>query len=256
MDLPLGWWTDLAVLRLGGAEITELGDRLVVRSPDNPTYYWGNFILVLDPAAVDRPGYWLAEFEAAFPGTAHRAIGLPVAPADRSAWIDVRLFLEDADVLVARDPILPGPLAAGYEVRPLGTAEDWDSSTRLRQQAFPGQDDYEAATTRTRIAVRATGALTWFGAFADGELAAELGIADCGADVARYQSVLTHPDHRRRGLTRHLLGVAAAHARERGARTLVIIADADTDAGRLYRSAGFAFEEKAYQVSRVPQPED
>lgn len=250
--LPLGWHTDLAVLRLGGAEVTEQADRLVIRSADNPDYYWGNFILVTDPDQVDRPEYWLAEFERTFPDAPHRAVGLVAEPADRSAWLQVSLFIEYADVLVSHAPIEPAPLADGYDVRPLTSVDDWQRSTRLRQLAFPEQNDYERATTATRIAVSASGALTWFGAFAGDDLAAELGIADCGDGVARYQSVLTHPDHRRRGLTRHLLAVAADHARDRGASQLVILADADTDAGRLYRSAGFTHQETAYQVSRVP----
>jgi GNAT superfamily N-acetyltransferase len=255
--LPLGWRTDLAVLRLGGAEITEHADHLVVRSPHNPTYYWGNFVLVTDPAVVDDPERWLAEFERLFPAADHRAIGLVSEPADPQSWLSIRLFIEYADVLSATGPISTGPLADGYDARPLTTSSDWAGSTRLRQATFPGQDEYEQLTTETRIAVSATGELTWFGAFVGDELVAELGIADCGDRVGRYQSVLTHPEHRRRGLTRHLLGVAASHARERGAaETLVIIADADTDAGRLYRTAGFEFAEKAYQVSRVPQPDE
>jgi GNAT superfamily N-acetyltransferase len=254
--LPLGWWTDLAVLRLGGAEIAEHGDHVVVRSPANPTYYWGNFVLVTDPAAVDAPARWLAEFEQYFPDAAHRAIGLVAEPAVPEDWLATQLFIEYADVLTATGPILSAPLADGYTVATIESSSDWDASTRMRQSAFPEQDEFELRTTRTRIAANAAGAVTWFGAFAGDELVAELGIADCGEGVARYRTVVTHPDHRRRGLSRHLLGVAAAHARDHGARRLVIIADADTDASRLYRSAGFVFAEKSYQVSRVPQPED
>ena len=51
MDLPPGWLTDIAVLRLSGAHIEDRGDHLVVTSPDNPGYHWGNFLLVTDPQA-------------------------------------------------------------------------------------------------------------------------------------------------------------------------------------------------------------
>ncbi|MET3960144.1 GNAT superfamily N-acetyltransferase [Marmoricola sp. OAE513] len=252
MDIPLGWRTDLAVLRLSGAQIVDHGDHLQVTSPDNPTYYWGNFVLVTDRDAVDDPQRWLDVFEAEFPDAEHRAIGLVAAPEDLGAWHALTLFLEPAEVLVTADPIGPGPLADGYEVRPLTTEDDWGQSTRMRQLAFPDQDEFEETNTRSRVEVSRTGAVTWFGAFADGALAAELGIADCGDGVARYQSVLTHPDHRRRGLTRHLLAVAAEHARSRGATDLVIVADGDSDAGRLYRRAGFVLDDTMYEVSRVP----
>ncbi|MCW2754341.1 MAG: hypothetical protein JWQ32_1752 [Marmoricola sp.] len=251
MDLPLGWRTDLAVLRLGGSSIEEYADHLVVRTPANPTYYWGNFVFVTDPDAVDDAARWLDRFEHCFPHAAHRSIGLVSEPTDQ-CWHDVTMFIERADVLVAPGEVAQPPIAGGYTARPLTTPDDWSQSTRLRQAAFPEQDEFEERVTVTRIAVAAGGALTWFGAFAGDQLVAELGIAYLGEGVARYQSVLTHPDHRRRGLTSHLLGVAAKHARDQGAETLVIIADADTDAGRLYRAAGFAFDSVNYQVSRVP----
>jgi hypothetical protein len=45
----LGFQTDLALRVLEGAEITDRGDYLVVRTPDNPTFYWGNFLLLARP---------------------------------------------------------------------------------------------------------------------------------------------------------------------------------------------------------------
>ena len=42
----LGFRTDLALRALEGAEITDCGDYTVVRSPDNPTFWWGNFLLL------------------------------------------------------------------------------------------------------------------------------------------------------------------------------------------------------------------
>lgn len=256
MDLPLGWRTDLAVLRLHGSLVTQHAQHLVVRSPDNPSYYWGNCILVTDPDAVDDPVGWLQVFESEFPDSPHRAIGLVREPVDSQSWLAVRLFLDHGDVLVASAPLASAPLAAGYEVRLLDGDADWERSTALRQLAFPAQNDYEARTTVARRAITDGRALSWFGAFHGDELASELGIADCGNGIFRYQSVVTHPDHRRRGLTRHLLGVASAHAASLGATTWVIIADVDGDASRLYRAAGFQHRETAYQVSRVPQPED
>ncbi len=251
MELPLGWHTDLEVLRLGGSQVEEHADHLVVRTPSNPTYYWGNFLLVTDPTSVDDAAGWLRRFEDLFPEAAHRAIGLVAEPTEQ-VWNGQTMFVERADVLVARGEVARPPIAAGYEVRELTTGDDWAQSTALRQAAFPEQDEFEERVTATRITVTAGGDLTWFGAFAGDTLAAELGIVLCADGVARYQSVLTDPGHRRRGLTSHLLGVAAGYARSRGAERLVIIADADTDAGRLYRTAGFDFDSVSYQVSRVP----
>src|SRR5215212_9540068 len=101
MDLPLGWHTDLAVLRLEGSTIDDRGDHLVVRTSANPLYYWGNFVLVTDPARADEPTHWLDVFETEFPEAAHRAVGLVVRPGDEEAWRELGLELDHDDVLAA-----------------------------------------------------------------------------------------------------------------------------------------------------------
>ena len=45
-ELPLAWRTDLAILEMSGAQVTSFEDYILVRSPDNPGYHWGNCILV------------------------------------------------------------------------------------------------------------------------------------------------------------------------------------------------------------------
>jgi GNAT superfamily N-acetyltransferase len=87
------------------------------------------------------------------------------------------------------------------------------------------------------------------------ECVSSLGIVLCGQDaegrvVARYQSVQTAVDHRRRGLAGHLLGVAAGWAAERGAQRWVIATESDNPAGRLYRSLGFTPDSRSWEVER------
>ena len=74
MDVEsLGYRTDLALLRLGGSTIEDRGDHLVVRSPYNPTFYWGNFLL-LDrvPDGAEATQQWLDRFAQEFPGAEAR----------------------------------------------------------------------------------------------------------------------------------------------------------------------------------------
>lgn len=250
----LGWRTDLAVLRLGGSTIERRADHLVVRTPENPAYHWGNFLLVTDPdpGAVDDADRWRARFAAEFPGALHLAIGLPAAPQP-AAWRGTTL--EASDVLVHHGDVLGRPLPVGYTVRPIVSRADWSASTALNDEHYPGEPEFARQRSATRARLVQEGHLAWFGAFttAEDRLAAELGIVLVGAGLARYQSVLTHAGHRRRGLTGHLLTVAAQHARARGASTLVIVADADGDAGRLYRAAGFTHTETSWQAYARPR---
>jgi hypothetical protein len=65
--VSLGFRTDLMVLALGGSEI-EHGERhVVVRTPANPTFWWGNFVLFADPVGPGEIPERLALFADAFP---------------------------------------------------------------------------------------------------------------------------------------------------------------------------------------------
>ena len=239
MDVPLSWHTDLAVLVASGSAVEEHADHLVVRTPTDPTHDWGNFVMVTDPATVDDAARWEAVFTSSFPGAGHRAIGLPTEPTDVAAWEACGLEIEHEDVLVRDAPLERRPLAEGYVVRPLTSDEDWERSRPVRREA--------------RRRVVDGGNAVFLGAFAGDELAADLGILDCGAGVARYQDVVTKAAHRRRGLSSHLLGEASAWAAARGVHTWVILADAGEAPSRLYQKLGFQPAERSSQAYR-PAP--
>ncbi|MCW2758908.1 MAG: hypothetical protein JWO46_2654 [Nocardioidaceae bacterium] len=257
--LSPGWHTDVAVARLGGSLVEEHADHLVVRTPGNPHYYWGNFLLVTDPTAVDDADRWLARFVEVFPDSEHRAIGLVAAP-DPAGWVAAGLVIELDDVLST--DVLPEQrqLAEGYVARPLAGDSDWDEHVRLDMLHNDRTDKREPVRHEAYLRLRTTsiralceqGTAAWFGAFHDGVLVADLGIVDCGAGIARYQSVGTDADHRRRGLAGHLLGLAAHWAGDQGCTRWVILTESDNPAGRLYRSLGF--EEVVGNVQAFRKP--
>ncbi len=240
--LPLGWHTDVAVLELSGSTVERRTDHWVVRTPDNPTFHWGNFVLVTDPDAVGDAEHWLEVFRTSFPEAQHRAIGLCADPPDITTWESLGLAIEHEDVLAGSGPTAVA-LADGYVVRALETDADWAKELRLTLDEYDGDGGsaaFETRSSQAKARLARSGVATWFGAFAGDDLVADLGIVDCGEGVARYQSVLTDDGHRRHGLASHLLGVAAHWAHARGCDRLVILADADEPPSRLYQSLGFA----------------
>src|SRR5262245_33455016 len=73
--ISLGFQTDLALLELGGTQMADRGDHLVVRTPDNPTFWWGNFLLLAGPPPQADAQTWIDRFHAEFPDARHVALG-------------------------------------------------------------------------------------------------------------------------------------------------------------------------------------
>jgi GNAT superfamily N-acetyltransferase len=244
-ELPLGWRTDLEALRFSGAHLTRHDDYIAVRSPDNPGYYWGNFLMVTRWALAGDAAACVAAFRAEFPDAGHIAIGLP-GRQDAAGWERQGLTYEVDEVLCARMPPALTGAPEGYESRQLHSVEDWErcaradivEHVRVGGQVTAAHTEYTHARMRSRGVVTDAGAGAFFGAFAGGELVADLGIVVCSEGVARYQSVSTAHSHRRRGLAAHLLGLAGRWALRQGATRWVIVAEPGSEANLLYRRLG------------------
>jgi len=255
----LGFRTDLMLRRLADAKVTDKGDYLVVETPGNPAFYWGNFVLMAEPPAPGGAARWLDVFRAELPSAPHVAIGIDGvegATGDLTELLAAGLELERSVVLTA-GRLTPSQQAADADVRLLRSDSDWQQAVALRLAI----DDDDTAAHLDFVERKAAEArrLTqdghgeYVGAFVDGLVRASLGIVTDGSGLARYQNVETHPDHRRRGLASALLRAAAEIAHERlGARTLVIVADPDYVAIDLYRGLGFVDSEIQVQLQRAP----
>ena len=73
------------------------------------------------------------------------------------------------------------------------------------------------------------------------------------AGRGRFQTVVTAPEHRRRGVCSRLVVEAAQRAAEdHGAERFVIVADANYHALGLYESLGFERRESVFNVTLRP----
>jgi GNAT superfamily N-acetyltransferase len=252
----LGYRTDLMVRRLEGSTITDRGDHLIVRTPHNPNYYWGNFVLAgADLADASR---WTAVFAREFPSAGHVAIGLDVsagAVPSLDGYQAAGLQPDVSAVLTAR--AISGPTTApeGVTLRSVITDADWQQALELRYAMDDDHSEQHQTFGAKRLAdLRAlteNGHGTWYGAFVDGRLRSNLGVVTDGTGVARYRDVDTHPDFQRRGLARALLTLSGQQALTRDdVHQLVIVADPDYHAIELYRSVGFADTEIQVQLQR------
>jgi GNAT superfamily N-acetyltransferase len=258
-SLPLGWATDVAVLELMGSTVEDHGDHVVVRTPQNPLFHWGNCIFVADPGAVDDAAKWVGVFGSAVPDADWVAIGLVQMPADESEWTRRGMELELDDVLATATPPRRTAPPDGYRVHALRSDDDWEQFVRrdLAYNEETGQYERQAHERFARARVQAYRKLSerdvamFVGAFLEDELVGELGIVRCG-QTARYQTVGTDPAHRGRGICSHLLGVAATRAAEWGCQRWVIVTAATNPAGRVYRRAGFELDAPIVTAYRPP----
>ena len=262
MDITsLGYRTDIMLRLLEGSERSDHGDHIVVRSPANPSYWWGNFLLLAAPPAPGGAGRWLSRFAAEFPTAGHVTLGIDVT--DRSA-VDPAEF-EAAGLTFRRETVLtaaeahqpPHPNRAA-EYRPLAGSADWQQAIELRADCIGAEEPpADRSFLESRIAAQRglaeAGNGRWLGAFTGGRLVAQLGIFTDSNGIARYQDVETHPAARRQGLAGTLVYHAGRYAlAQLAASTLVIVAEPDQQAIRVYRSCGFEVTEDQVCFERAP----
>lgn len=255
----LAWRTDVALRAYAGGEVEDRGDHLIVRTPANPTFYWGNFLLLAAPPSTASVEHWLAVFEDAFPEAQHRTFGVDGCRGtldDLGGFRAAGLGVEVSTVLTTHALAAAPPSVDGAVVRPLSDDRDWEQQVELSMSDPDLAGGREFATRRARAerGLVEDGHGVWWGAFVDDVLAASLGVFVASTGLARYQGVQTHPAYRRRGLCTALVHAAGRHAlAELGARRLLIVADPDDDAVRVYRRAGFRDGETQLQAARLPR---
>lgn len=260
----LGYRTDLMVRALEGSTIDDRGSYLAVRTPASPDFWWGNFLLFTAPPARGEAASWLSAFAAEFPAARHVAIGIDVtelSAVNVNELTKSGLTMERTAVLTAQQVDEPPHPSLAATIRPLTGNSDWSQAAGLRAAVSTGGPGGDAEFVHDRVATER--ALTeegygiWFGAFADGDLMAQVGLVTDGSGIARYQNVETRPESRRRGLAGRLVWQAGRYALDTlGVSTLVMLADPRAAAIRVYRALGFADAETQVGFERQPAGAD
>ena len=273
--LGLGWQTDLIFARFD-AEVIERSGYRVIRTPHSPNFWWGNFLLFDRPPAAHEAAQWLRNFEAEIsarqPESRHLAFGIDSdaafeMPAEFIALGMVRfagcvLTLQASALRTPAHPPEPTLRIAALDLHAHGDA-------LLRHQLECHADERESAARhrlfrerqmRRYAAMQDAGRGHWFGAYAQVDGAERL-VADCGlfrnedATLGRFQQVETHPAWRRRGACTALVHAVCRHGFEAmGLTTLVMLADPEDVAIRVYESLGFRCESRQWHLERTPLP--
>jgi ribosomal protein S18 acetylase RimI-like enzyme len=257
----LGFRTDVMLRALEGSEVTPHPGYLAVRTPANPAFWWGNFLLLPPQAAGGEADPWLSLFSAEFPDAGHVALGFDTTGAggmDLAGFAAAGLEIQRDTVLTAQALREPPHPSRDASIRQLAGDGDWQQAAALQglcdaEDGIPASPALTAARNSARRRLAESGQGAWFGAFMDGELVSQLGVISGPDRIARYQDVGTHPAARRRGLAGTLVCHAGQYALDHlGASTLVIIADPQEGAIRVYRAAGSGDRESQISAQRAP----
>ena len=270
----LVWATDVDTLPLDRVVVRRDG-YVLIRTPSNPSFYWGNLLLFDAPPRPGDGRRWEALFEQEFanePRVEHHTFAWDetggVAGAAQQEFVAHGYELDESVGLVAeagevqphqrenRDVVVQAldPAAGADE-------ELWTAVVDLQVAGRP--EGYEEAGFRTfarprldsRRELFRRGRGAWYVALdpASGEVAASCGIV-VTAGRGRFQVVDTALAYRRRGICSRLVVAAARHAAEEyGAERFVIVADLHYHALGLYESLGFARQEHVVGVFRRPR---
>lgn len=258
----LGYQTDL-IFHCAQGVITDRGDYLLIRTPDNPGYHWGNFLLFDKAPKAGDLARWTALFreEIGPPDqVGHLVFGWDsVERGEVQPFLDAGLKLEESLVMSASRLEPPRKPNREVALRPLTSEADFEAAVEL--QVLIGLEDGYAAEGYRKFRQRKmtgyrrmiqSGLGQWFGAFLDGEPVADLGLFWQGR-LARYQTVASHPDYRRRGIAGTLVHFAGRWGLERaGVQELVIVADEHYFAKDLYRALGFELAERQWGLQWHP----
>lgn len=252
----LGYRTDLAILALEGSQVTDRGDHLVIRTPGNPDYWWGNFLLLRD-LKPGSGGGWMARFAAEFPDAQHTALGLDEPDVRAVDPGELAGMTMERNAVMTATSVHPPPHPNTEAVfRTLEGDADWQQSLELAATLYAGEPGGDVKFLTAQLAAKRAltegGHGAWSGAFLDGTLVAQLGLITVDSRLARYQNVETHPAARRRGLAGTLVWHVGATALTGGTRTLVMVAEPDDAAIRIYHSVGFTVTEP--QLSFIHRP--
>lgn len=252
--------TDLIFSRYSG-EVLDRGDYTVIRTPTNPSYHWGNFIVFAAPPKLGDHKIWTdifaREFGSIYETIRHMVFTWDTVPpqlGDCSEFI-AHGFEQDEGVVLSTSVVNSPPrYNSDIEVKKLKTDQQWQDAfanqIACADSTYP-ERSYRLFKERQMAEYRsmtADGLGHWLGAYLNGELVADLGVFYEG-ELARYQSVGTHPRFRRQGICQTLVYEAAKIAlAEFGVTTLVMEADAHYHAARIYESVGFKPTERNYAL--------
>ncbi len=240
------------------SEIISRESYIVVKTLSNPTFHWGNYLIFKKPPVQGDIVNWMNIFQrefAHYKTFKHYVFAWDQDLEPQSAeYLSYGFSLEKSVSLQASSVIPPKHYNPDLNIRLLKTSAEWEKALELQtitrdpKHSYKSFRDFKKKQDESYQNLIRDNRGGRFGAFKGDELIADLGIYFEGP-LARYQSVVTHPDYRKMGACGTLVYESGKHALENwGVKTLCMEADPDYHAARIYESVGFSPKENSYAL--------
>lgn len=258
----IGYRTDMIFHDRNGF-VEEHADYFAIRTPTNPSFWFGNFILFARaPVAGDFEG-WMNTHREVFGATLNHVTLSWDEPTP--GFIDefIAAGFRPSNGLALSMCTYGGGAAINPDiaVRTLHETSEWEAM--LAQQIVADREDFgypedggffRRTEMKSLKAMAEDGQGHWWGAFDGPELVGGMGLYfDVERTVGRFQYVTTRASHRRQRVCTTLLDRAVRHAFETvKVKQLVICTGADDSnpAITAYRNFGFREAVRSYALTR------
>lgn len=243
--------TDLIFVKQDG-EILDRGKYLVVRTTSNPNFFWGNLIIFDNAPKTDALGDWVKIFDKELTDSRiyHKTFAWDSEEiGDIKPFEEAGYKFEKSVVLTATKNQIIAPIKQNLHIRIFPIKESgWREVISIQSEINPQYASFYAKQALTYQKMVKDGLGEWFGAYLGDVLVGSLGIFKENK-IGRYQIVSTHPNYQRQGICGTLVYKTAQHAfSHMGIEKLVMVADENYHAARIYESVGFRPTEKMYGV--------
>ncbi|TCS38736.1 GNAT family N-acetyltransferase [Reinekea marinisedimentorum] len=265
MTTGLGFQSEYVINHLS-CEVIEHDEFTVLRTPDNPNYYFGNMLALKVPLHSKSRSEWQQAFQQAFadmPKVKHETYSWPRCEQFNANSLEDfakdHFAYEEDHILTQPRSTFTKPLTLNTEVslRPLTSDTDWQQWMQLSIQEMNTEHDesslrpYLLAKRDKYRKLEARGYGQYMGAFAGERLIGYAGLYHLHK-IARFQSVHVIPEFENRKVAKTLLTRLIEQVNPH-VETLVIVADEHYHATLLYQSLGFQVTERQCSLSWWPE---
>lgn len=247
----LAYKTDLIFAR-ADAIIKEYDNYLVIKTPEHPDYFWGNYIIASEKLKFKE---LIEIYKNEFAESFNKFISIGIDSKKNENYISNE-FLENgfsiksSDVLTTEKVTMPEKYNEQLKIKILETDKEWESLIEVHKNEnwyLSKEQEIEFLKNKIKSIKKLTesGVGKRFIAIFNDKVVGDLGIYKDGV-IGRFNDVTTHQDYRNMGICQTLMYHASDYAlKNMNINTLVIVADKDYYAKKIYLKLGFTqYEEQ------------